>query len=263
MTEVIAEVLESDKKASLLATYSQEILETAIDDPMQLHNLKMIAIIGKLAPEKLRQNMKPIVGMITFVSQKRSCTLVTSLIGILASAFKGCEDLDWLSNQSFKTITEFSLEVVNSYPLINMKEGTQLLNILSEQRQEVKLVIQPLGRNLLYLRSQVDRDPSSFHIGVLSRTILISCYILQECSHLDSIEKVLKLDLKQQLIECVQKLISGEVDPMILDIALEGLSCIWLRFPNKILEHEQVLSEVISKINSGEKVQIQTKVMIL
>jgi hypothetical protein len=52
---------------------------------------------------------------------------------------------------------------------------------------------------------------------------------------MDKIEAALNIDLKTKLIECIQIFIKGNVSPMILDIALEGLSCIWLRFPAKIL----------------------------
>jgi len=93
-------------------------------------------------------------------------------------------------------------------------------------------------------------------VAVLSRTILMSCYLLQDCLHLEKIEAVLKFDMKSKLIECIQTLIKANVNPMILDIALEGLSCIWLRFPDKILEQQSVLEEVILKFNSANSLQV-------
>jgi hypothetical protein len=78
----------------------------------------------------------------------------------------------------------------------------------------------------------------------------MSCYLLQDCEHLEKIEQVLQIDLKSKLVECITTLIQSDVDPMILDIALEGLSCIWLRYPEKILEQQSVLEKVIEKFNS-------------
>jgi hypothetical protein len=124
--------------------------------------------------------------------------------------------------------------------------------------KDVKIIIEPLSKCLLYLQT------GGNNVGALSRTILISCYILHQCSLLESIESALKVDLKQKLICCLTSIISSKtVEDTVLDIALEGLSQIWLKYPSLILEQLDVFKEVVSKLNNQKALQIETKCMIL
>ena len=128
---------------------------------------------------------------------------------------------------------------------MNLKDSIHLLNSLSVQTKDAKIIVEPLSKCMLYLQT------GGKNVSALSRTILISCNILNQSSLLESIESVLKVDLKQKLIESLTSIISSKtVEDTVLDIALEGLSLIWLKHPTMILEQQSVFKEVVNKLNS-------------
>ena len=76
-------------------------------------------------------------------------------------------------------------------------------------------------------------------VTVISRSILLSCLVIHECSFIDKMEHILKCDFRQKLSECLKKIIKFEnIDESILDVTLEGLSYIWIKYPDQILGSE-------------------------
>ena len=53
------------------------------------------------------------------------------------------------------------------------------------------------------------------------------------------------------------------VDAMVLDIVLEGLSYIWLKYPDKIIEQRNDIFKIVYERFQKSEVQTETKSMIL
>ena len=60
----------------------------------------------------------------------------------------------------------------------------------------------------------------------------MACYIIYECDYLNEIEKLLKVDLIMDICNLLKSIIVVEnIDPNIIDVSLEGISYIWLKYP--------------------------------
>lgn len=102
------------------------------------------------------------------------------------------------------------------------------------------------------------------NVLAISRSVLIACHIVSECEHLTQIELALSLDIKTQLTAILKLIIEDrKVDSMILDIVLEGLSYIWLKYPEKIIEQRNDIFKIVYERFQKSEVQNETKSMIL
>lgn len=128
---------------------------------------------------------------------------------------------------------------MNSSPLINLKGAIKLLNVISLATQNLKLVVNPLSRCLMYLQALLKKDDLT-NVLAISRSVLICSHMVSMCDHLPQIEKALGLDIKTQLTSTLKQIIEDkDIDAMILDIVLEGLSYVWLKYPEKVMQQEQ------------------------
>ena len=102
------------------------------------------------------------------------------------------------------------------------------------------------------------------NVLAISRSVLIACHIVSECEHLAQIEQALSLDIKTQLTAILKLIIEDQnVDAMVLDIVLEGLSYIWLKYPDKIIEQRNDIFKIVYERFQKSEVQTETKSMIL
>ena len=78
----------------------------------------------------------------------------------------------------------------------------------------------------------------------------MACYIIYECDYLNEIEKLLKVDLIMDICNLLKSIIVVEnIDPNIIDVSLEGISYIWLKYPEKI-QNGDVFEIVIEKFKT-------------
>ena len=75
---------------------------------------------------------------------------------------------------------------------------------------------------------------------------------MSECEHLTQIEQTLSLDIKTQLTAILKLIIEDQnVDAMVLDIVLEGLSYIWLKYPDKIIEQRNDIFKIVYELSAS------------
>lgn len=126
-----------------------------------------------------------------------------------------------------------------------------LLNKLSEKTQNAKLIIEPLGKCVIYLQSQLNSPYLKQNEMMVSRALMICCCTIFSCEHLEKIEQVFQTDLKNKVADIIHALIlSKNTENHVIDIAVEGLSYLWLRFPSLISERVGIFDGVIQRIKS-------------
>ena len=125
-------------------------------------------------------------------------------------------------------------------PIINLHQSIKLLNMIADCHQDFKLVIKPLSKCMIFIQSLLS-NPSKLtsqdNLMVISRSILLSCIVVYECNFIERIQDLLQYDMKAKLSESLKKIIMlKDVEQTILDIVLEGLSYIWLKYPEQITD---------------------------
>jgi hypothetical protein len=129
--------------------------------------------------------------------------------------------------------------------LLSLQAGVKLLQEISKVTQNMKILMTPLTRCMIFLKAGKFEN-----VLVVSRSILMACYIVYECSYLEQIEKLLKVDLKMEICDLLKQIIVVKtIDPNIIDVSLEGISYIWLKYPEKI-QNGDVFEIVIEKFKT-------------
>ena len=70
------------------------------------------------------------------------------------------------------------------------------------------MVIEPLGKCLIYLQSALKQPSPTVH--ALSRSLLICASIVHESKHLEKIEQVCKINLTARIIEFAYEILKKE-----------------------------------------------------
>ena len=287
ISEIFSEVLQVDqirnKKPdpnALIRLYGNDIIKEALDNLYKasaehkqdemlliLTNLKMINLIGAFDKASLRNNIKTIIEIAQRISCRPQASILTiqMICQLYTDAYLDIQDLDWLSSKNSSLMQEFALKTMNSSPLINLKGAIKLLNVISLATQNLKLVVNPLSRCLMYLQALLKKNDLT-NVLAISRSVLICSHMVSMCDHLPQIEKALGLDIKSQLTSTLKQIIEDkDIDAMILDIVLEGLSYVWLKYPEKVMQQEQndEIFEIVSDRFKTKMVQAETKSMIL
>jgi hypothetical protein len=177
---------------------------------------------------------------------------------IYSSCYLKDGDMDWLSEKNGTLMQQFGEHVIMNSNLLSLQSGVKLLNHISKSTQNMKILMAPLTRCLIFLKSKKYEN-----VLVVSRSILMASYIIYECEYLDQIEMILKVDIKQEICNILKSIITVKtIDANIIDVALEGISYIWLRHPSKI-QNGDVFEIVIDKFKTCKHIQQDTKSMIL
>ena len=69
-------------------------------------------------------------------------------------------------------------KMMNECMLVNMREVIHLLTTLSEQTQDIKLLVKPLSKCSIFLQVQSAKPSSEMNIMAVSRCILIKTCII-------------------------------------------------------------------------------------
>ena len=81
--------------------------------------------------------------------------------------------------------------------MIHLEASVSLLSKMSHAHQDLKIILGPLTRCMLFLQSIAkSKDINEKNHFAVSRSILISCTIMTECQHIERIQELTSQDMK-------------------------------------------------------------------